>query len=91
MKYRDTIYDITWMESAECRSEEPEKFYFDSEGFLRKLAEQYCKKCPVINECLEYALNTEEMYGLWGGTTPRQRREMLKQKQLGSTALGAYR
>ncbi len=91
MKYRDNIQDRTWMEEAVCGGAETEAFYSDTERFLRRLTEQYCKKCPVMNQCLEYALASEDQFGVWGGTTPRQRREMLKQKQLGSTALGAYR
>jgi hypothetical protein len=37
-----------------------------------------CGKCPMINECLEYALY-HEMYGIWGGTTERMRKTFRKQ------------
>ena len=31
-----------------------------------------CRKCPVLKQCLEYALRHPESteYGIWGGTTP---------------------
>ena len=33
--------------------------------------------CPVLNECLEWALAAEEPHGCWGGVTPIQRQKML--------------
>jgi WhiB family redox-sensing transcriptional regulator len=32
-----------------------------------------CQKCPVQRECAEYAIVAKEQYGIWGGTTPRER------------------
>jgi hypothetical protein len=36
-----------------------------------------CKTCPHIFECLAWALETEQSFGVWGGTTPVERREIL--------------
>lgn len=49
-------------------------------------AKKICDSCPIRDACLEYALKEKERYGMWGGTTPierrrverRQRRERLK-------------
>lgn len=38
-------------------------------------AKQICAECPVITECLEFALETETL-GIWGGTTEGERRMM---------------
>jgi WhiB family redox-sensing transcriptional regulator len=38
-----------------------------------------CDTCPVRAQCLEYALRNKESYGVWGGTTPEQRRRMRRQ------------
>ena len=45
-----------------------------------------CRKCPVLKQCLEYALRHPESteYGIWGGTTPFQRRRM---SRLGENAI----
>ena len=45
-----------------------------------------CRKCPVLKQCLEYALRHPESteYGIWGGTTPPQRRRM---SRLGKNAI----
>ena len=39
-----------------------------------------CRSCPVLKQCLEYALRHPEYteYGIWGGTTPPQRRRILR-------------
>ena len=39
-----------------------------------------CRKCPVLKQCLEYALQHPESteYGVWGGTTVAQRRRILR-------------
>jgi WhiB family redox-sensing transcriptional regulator len=90
VKYYEKILDTSWMEDAYCREAEPEQFHYENEQFQRKLVEQYCKLCPVMNQCLEYALAHEDRFGVWGGTTARQRREILDRKPLGRTALGTY-
>lgn len=35
-----------------------------------------CRRCPVSQACLEYALAADERFGVWGGTLPEQRRQM---------------
>ena len=42
---------------------------------------QLCKKCPVINECLQHAL-FHENFGYWGGTSEKQRIAIRKQKKI---------
>ena len=41
-----------------------------------KAAIQICRKCPVIRECLKYALENPEdtEYGVWGGLSELERR-----------------
>lgn len=61
-----------------CR-EVPELFFPDDfpAGTLRtqaaKMAKNLCQECPVITECLLYAVANKEMYGVWGGTLPSER------------------
>ncbi len=45
-----------------------------------------CRSCPVLKQCLEYALQHPESaeYGIWGGTTPPQRRRI---SRLGKNAI----
>lgn len=41
---------------------------------------EICRACPVRLECLEHALTQREDQGMWGGTTPHERRAMLKRR-----------
>lgn len=43
-----------------------------------KLAKQACKACPVINQCAEYAIKHREVYGIWGGLSPLERKTIWK-------------
>jgi hypothetical protein len=37
------------------------------------IAKELCDTCPVKQQCFEYALETHQEYGIWGGTTPDER------------------
>lgn len=46
---------------------------YANRGVTPTQAAKLCDGCHVIDECLAFALANEEKYGVWGGTTPRQR------------------
>jgi WhiB family redox-sensing transcriptional regulator len=77
------LLDVDWMLFAACSEfevEESDRLFFCGRGQAR-LADQaraICAGCEVQGECLEFALrNPEETeYGVWGGTTPGQRRRL---------------
>ena len=61
------------MEKAACKTADPEIFFAD--GNDRELvaeAKSYCGICPVVLQCLTYALKNDE-FGVWGGTTLSER------------------
>ncbi|MBK5308318.1 MAG: WhiB family transcriptional regulator [Frankiaceae bacterium] len=37
-----------------------------------------CAQCPVRGQCLQNALDHEDPWGIWGGTTEEQRAVMLR-------------
>lgn len=44
-----------------------------------RAAKRVCKEeCPVLDKCLEFALQTDQPYGVWGGTTERERKHLRK-------------
>lgn len=53
----------------------------DSEATRR--AKDICAVCPVSTDCLEFALETNQRAGIWGGTTEDERRS-LRRKWLGT-------
>jgi WhiB family redox-sensing transcriptional regulator len=49
-------------------------------------AKRICAGCEIRVECLAWALATREQYGVWAGTTPRQRRRIRALRLAGSAA-----
>lgn len=52
-------------------------------------AKRICRICPVVDECLQYALDHDERHGVWGATSPKERRKL--RQQLGMPSLPAVR
>ncbi|NUS72461.1 MAG: WhiB family transcriptional regulator [Corynebacteriales bacterium] len=68
--------DLSWRTQARCRTVDPETF-FPLPTEPADLALALCNACPVAAECLRAALEAGDCEGVWGGTTPRERRAML--------------
>jgi WhiB family redox-sensing transcriptional regulator len=65
-----------WHAQAACRGVGAWAFH-PPRGGIPKLAKQLCAICPVRAQCLAEALTDPDLAdGIWGGTTPRQRRTM---------------
>jgi len=73
--------DEHWMTKGKCRDLDP-TIFFPSEGVGVQIAQQICADCPVRASCLEYALDNRVDHGVWGGSSERQRRRLLRQRRL---------
>lgn len=40
------------------------------------IAKAMCARCDVVERCLQFALDNEIQYGIWGGTTPEERQKI---------------
>ncbi len=69
-----------WMKKGLCRDLDPELF-FPSDGAGVIKAKKVCKKCKVMDNCLEYALANRVDHGVWGGASERERRRILKKRK----------
>lgn len=68
--------DQSWRARGACRAVDPEVFFpAPTEPADRALA--LCRTCEVQGPCLAWALEVGDCHGVWGGTTPRERRAML--------------
>lgn len=64
-----------WKDKAACLSLSDTQDFFDNkDSNLHNLSRKYCQKCPVWRECLYTSMVNQELYGLWGALTPRQRK-----------------
>jgi len=68
-----------WQEKALCAQTDPEAFFPEKGGSTRE-AKRVCSSCEVRAECLEYALENDERFGIWGGLSERERRRMRRSK-----------
>ena len=69
----------TWTKQARCAEVDTEIFFPDKgDRGSAESARRICNGCEVRVQCLEYALDHAEIYGIWGGTNERDRRPMLK-------------
>lgn len=76
--------DRTWQPIALCRGNHSHLFFPPStqerkeERERREVrAKSICAICPVREQCYDYAMAIREPYGIWGGFTESERRQML--------------
>jgi len=71
--------ETTWMAEGNCAEQSPSLF-FPSDGVGVEVAKKVCADCPVKQVCLEYALENRIDHGVWGGTSERERRRILRSR-----------
>lgn len=81
-----------WRPRAACRGLDPDTFFVSDDVENRAerrereaAAKAVCARCPVVEECLAYALAAGERYGIWGGLNADERRA-LKRRSPGDAA-----
>jgi len=67
--------------AAPCLSTDPEIFFSESSYRPYQQAIELCQTCPVMKLCGNFGLWHFQEYGVWGGTTPKQREQ--KRRSLG--------
>lgn len=77
----DLLVRPDWMEHAACRGIDPNLFFPTrpegaGTGGEVEAAKKVCAGCPVREECLEYALDNGEKFGIFGGKSERERRRL---------------
>jgi WhiB family redox-sensing transcriptional regulator len=66
-----------WTLEAKCRGMQDQLF---PEGADQKRARAVCYGCSVRPYCLAEALDNRIEWGVWGGMTERERRQLLRQR-----------
>lgn len=74
---RSTAED-EWRDDALCRNTDPELFFpigtTGSAIVAIEEAKRLCTSCTVSNACLDFALETNQDSGVWGGHSEEERR-----------------
>ncbi|CAN5833641.1 WhiB family transcriptional regulator [soil metagenome] len=74
--------NYAWQTQGACRTVDPESFFSpDSERGARRsrreaAAKALCAQCPVVRQCLEYAMQVNEPHGVWGGLSSNERQAL---------------
>jgi WhiB family transcriptional regulator, redox-sensing transcriptional regulator len=77
-----------WQERANCLGVDPDLF-FPERGASTREAKGVCNGCEVRIDCLEYALDHGEKFGIWGGMSERERRRLRRQRALARRSASA--
>jgi WhiB family redox-sensing transcriptional regulator len=70
-----------WRHRSACRSHDGEWWFPDeyrgaTAQLIQDRAKRICAGCPVRAECLAWALETDQRFGIWGGLTDSERGDM---------------
>ncbi|WP_042428033.1 WhiB family transcriptional regulator [Streptacidiphilus anmyonensis] len=73
---------MDWRHRAVCKDEDPDLFFpigNNGPALLQiEEAKAVCRRCPVMEHCLQWALITGQDAGVWGGMSEDERRNMLR-------------
>lgn len=76
----------SWVAHAACAGQ-PASWFFPERGESTAEAKAICADCPVRVPCLEWALETNTNFGIWGGTSEHQRKRMRARQLNGQLSL----
>jgi len=78
------VYSHEWHDRAACDGRDPSgTIFFPERGQSAARAKAICAGCPVVGECLEWALQNhrEAEFGILGGMGERERRAERKRRR----------
>ncbi|WBU37795.1 WhiB family transcriptional regulator [Homoserinibacter sp. YIM 151385] len=75
----DDENELAWQSDSLCAQTDPEAFFPEKGGSTRD-AKRICASCEVRSQCLEYALENDERFGIWGGLSERERRKLRRSR-----------
>ena len=73
--------DRGWQARANCMGVDPDLF-FPERGASPREAKEVCRGCVAREDCLEYALDNGEKFGIWGGMSERERRRLRRARAI---------
>jgi len=80
------LSELEWQERGRCREADvdPEIFFRQGNGTLT--AKRVCNECPVVMECLEWALSIPSQRGVAGGLSESERARVRRKRQRAARA-----
>jgi WhiB family redox-sensing transcriptional regulator len=79
-----------WRSAGACLSADPDLFFpISTSGPAQRQiarAKMICAGCGVRQECLQFAMSHDQLYGIWGGTTAEDRQRDRRRKRRAAAA-----
>lgn len=75
-----SIDDTNWIKDSLCSKKENEhmmEWFFSEEPEEKYAAKNLCFSCPVRKDCVKYALEEKQIWGVWGGRDENEIRRIL--------------
>ncbi len=83
---------MEWLDSAPCKGLSTDFFFPPLDAAVPNhyyaVGKYVCHSCPVWKECLTYSESNSEMWGMWGGLSPLDRK---KPQSLAHGSIESYR
>ncbi len=83
---------MDWRHRAACRDEDPELFFpiGNTGPALLQIEEAraVCRRCTVREECLQWALESGQDHGVWGGLSEDERRALKRRTARARARMG---
>lgn len=80
----ETRRKADWRDTAACRAEDPEDFFpigaTPAAKAIERHAKAVCWRCPSLEACGRWALETGQPFGIWGGMTEAERAKILRRR-----------
>lgn len=80
----DTRRPADWRDTARCRDEDPEDWFPIGATPSAKAREHHakavCWSCPALQACGQWAIETRQPFGIWGGMSEAERRAVLRRR-----------
>lgn len=81
-----------WQDQAQCKGTDPTIFFNETllgryggrRAELESIAKSICNVCLVKPECLTYAIETDQVDGIWGGHTRKERKRIVRRQAAAS-------
>lgn len=84
----DGVLDENWKQQGVCRVADSATLYPERKSGVSEEAKKICGRRAVRAQCLVFALRTSEPYGIWGGVSSAQRRQL--RESIGDVLLGIF-
>lgn len=84
---------LDWRQQSACAESSSQTRLFFPVGVTGpaeiqiRQAKAVCAECPVVSDCLDYAITTNQEYGVWGGTSEEERRVLRRKWRAEQRAL----